>query len=515
VRRAIPLVATLAACSLREPRVSYTACSASSQCSSANVCFLGQCRAPAANLSVVQVEVRPPSGSQFALKELQIDLRHGVLNDFSLAAPLAATGSVTQDGAAVDGGATVTFTDSAPVIPDRVDQVVSVTDTSGTYRAQLPQRTWNVLVQPAAPNPPLRAGPIDSSSSSPILDFALPGAATLKAIGGGLLVPDGGPAAGASVIAVDAQGAALSAPQISDANGGYTLLLPPDAGDPLLQVGPPPDADGGLPLDPLPVYPPLMYANVLTLPLPPVAGLDVNVIDSAGAPVQSARVYVRSVETSWTLARSVVADGGVSTISLREGGYLVQAAPPSDASAPALSDAKSITLPQAAPVVLSCPPKVKRFGKVVGPDGMPVGANFQILATRLADALVPTRTAFTTPTDGFGVFHLVADAGNWRFEIVPPAGTALPRAIVGVVLDGADLGESEMGPLRISNALHVGGTVIGRLSPGAADTLVANAMVSFFSVDLNGQHSVFLGGSRTDAQGHYDAYLPDVAQPGP
>jgi len=107
VKRAIPLVAVLAGCSLREPRVSYSACSASSQCSSANVCFLGQCRAPAANLSVVQVEVRPPSGSQFALKELQIDLRHGVLNDFSLAAPLAATGSVTQDGAAVPG-ATVT-----------------------------------------------------------------------------------------------------------------------------------------------------------------------------------------------------------------------------------------------------------------------------------------------------------------------------------------------------------------------------------------------------------------------
>ena len=71
-----------------------------------------------------------------------------------------------------------------------------------------------------------------------------------------------------------------------------------------------------------------------------------------------------------------------------------------------------------------------------------------------------------------------------------------------------------MAPLLISNALHVGGTVRGRLSPGGADALVANAMVNFFSVDLNG-HSVFLGGSRTDTQGHYDAYLPDVAQPGP
>jgi len=238
------------------------------------------------------------------------------------------------------------------------------------------------------------------------------------------------------------------------------------------------------------------------------------VLDSAGVPVPSALVYVRSTGTSWTLARSVVADGGVTTLSLREGGYQVQAAPPADANAPALSDAKIIPLPQTAPLVLTCPPKVKRFAQVLGPDGRPVGANFQILATRLADGLVPTRTAFTTPTDGSGIFHLVADAGSWRFEIVPPAGTPLPRAIVGVVLDGTDLGESQMAPLLISNALHVGGTVRGRLSPGGADALVANAMVNFFSVDLNG-HSVFLGGSRTDTQGHYDAYLPDVAQPGP
>jgi len=38
---------------------------------------------PAANLSVVSIEVRPPSGSPFALKEVQVDLRRSVLNDFS------------------------------------------------------------------------------------------------------------------------------------------------------------------------------------------------------------------------------------------------------------------------------------------------------------------------------------------------------------------------------------------------------------------------------------------------
>jgi hypothetical protein len=520
VRRAIPLVAVLAGCSLREPRVSYSACSANSQCSNANVCFLGQCRAPAANLSVVSVEVRPPSGSAFALQEVQVDLRQRVVNDFPLSPPLAMTGSVTKDGAPVPG-ATVTFIDHAPLIPDRVDQVVSVTGTTGAYQAPLPQRKWDVLLQPPSPDPPLRAGPIDASSSSATLDFALPGAATLTRIDGGLLA-DGGPLAdagpvpvqGASVTAVDSKGLSLSASQVSDADGGYTFLLPQDAGNFLLQVGPPAGADGGLPLDPLPLYPPQPYANPLTLPLPPAAALDVDVLDSTGAPVPSARVYVRSVGTLWTLARSVVADGGVSTLPLREGDYLLQAAPPADPSAPALSDAKTITLPQPAPVVLTCPPKVKRFGQIVGPDGRPVGANFQILATRLSDALVPTRTAYTTPTDGFGTFHLVADAGNWRFEIVPPAGTPLPRAILGVFLDGADLGESQMPSLQISKALHVGGTVTGRLSPGGADTLVANAMVSFFSVDLNG-HSVFLGSSPTDALGHYDAYLPDVAQPGP
>jgi len=67
------------------------------------------------------------------------------------------------------------------VIPDRIDQVVAVTDTTGTYRAQLPQGTWDVLSSGRA-EPPLRAGPIDSSSSSPVLDFALPGAATLTVV---------------------------------------------------------------------------------------------------------------------------------------------------------------------------------------------------------------------------------------------------------------------------------------------------------------------------------------------
>ena len=69
-----------------------------------------------------------------------------------------------------------------------------------------------------------------------------------------------------------------------------------------------------------------------------------------------------------------------------------------------------------------------------------------------------------------------------------------------------------MEPIRMSRPLPVGGIVSGRVTPGGADTLVTNAMVSFFSLDSSA-HSVLLGSARTDSLGHYDVVLPDVAQP--
>jgi hypothetical protein len=58
----------------------------------------------------------------------------------------------------------------------------------------------------------------------------------------------------------------------------------------------------------------------------------------------------------------------------------------------------------------------------------------------------------------------------------------------------------------------VAGTVHGA-PPGQADQPVANATVSFFALDANG-NGVLLGSAPTDAKGQYQAILPDVAQPG-
>jgi len=73
MKRALPLLAALAGCSLREPRVRRRRARAPDSASHADVCFLGECRPPAANLSLVGVEVRPPSSSQYAVKRQQID----------------------------------------------------------------------------------------------------------------------------------------------------------------------------------------------------------------------------------------------------------------------------------------------------------------------------------------------------------------------------------------------------------------------------------------------------------
>jgi hypothetical protein len=520
MRWALPLLLSLAACSLRDPRTSAPSCATNAQCGRHDICFLGECRLPAANLSVVQVEVRPPAGSQFGVRGQQLDLSRSVLNDVALAVALGADGSVTQEqddgGTAPVAGAILTWTDHAPVIPDRVEQVTAVTDSDGGYGgARISQGSWQVLVQPPAPLPPLRTAPFDTTA--PVLDFVLPRTSALQRLDGVLTGPDDGGVAGASVTAVDAQGIAISAPSVSEADGGYTLYLPPSPPPVAILIGPQADTDAGVAaaaLDPFPTYPPVPYLASITIDLPATATLNGTVLDSQGAPVPAARVYVRNVNKPWTLARSVITNGaGAYAVTLRAGDYVVQAAPSTDANSPALSAQQSITLPAAAPLNLNCPPKVVRVGQVLTADGRFVGANFQILATRVPDGLVTTRAAPPTATDPYGIFSLVGDPGRWQITVVPPAGSNLPRNIVQVDLSAADPGPSALPAIRISPPLEVVGTVTDS-SPPAQAVGIGGAMVSFFSLDASGQHSLFLGSALTDSKGRYAAILPDVAQPG-
>src|SRR5262249_6485921 len=217
-RAALPLLVSLAACSLREPRVSAEGCASAAQYSHGDVCFLGECRAPSANLSLVSVDVRPPVGSQFGWKDAQIDLHKSVLNDFTLAVSLSIGPSTGSTGGTVAqaqdsggpsipvSGAMITFSDHAPLIPDRIEQIVSVTDATGNYTARVPQGPWDVPLQPPAPLPPLRFGTLDTAS--PMTTYLIPATSALPRLEGRLTFADAGtpPIEGASVTAIDAQG---------------------------------------------------------------------------------------------------------------------------------------------------------------------------------------------------------------------------------------------------------------------------------------------------------------------
>src|SRR5262249_12493483 len=155
-------------------------------------------------------------------------------------------------------GAMITFSDHAPLIPDRIEQIVSVTDATGNYTARVPQGTWDGQLQPPAPLPPLRFGTLDTAS--PMTTYLIPATSALPRLEGRLTFADAGtpPIEGASVTAIDAQGTPLSASSTSQADGGYSLYLTPNVSQSALQIGPPADADAGvassLP-DPFPPHP--------------------------------------------------------------------------------------------------------------------------------------------------------------------------------------------------------------------------------------------------------------------
>jgi hypothetical protein len=511
MRRALPLLLALAACSLRDPHVTSTSCTANSQCSSANVCFLGECRAPAANLSIVRVEVRPPLGSQLGLKDGQLDLRQNILNDFTLTVPLSASGRVTQNGTPM-AGATVIFSDHDPAIPDRAAQIVAQTDTSGGYRARIPQGLWDVVLL-ASPLPPLHTGPIDTAT--PALDFTVPASTALPELRG-TLKSNGTLVAGVRITAVDAQGNPISAPAVSQADGSYSLLLPPaPTGQVVLQIAPP-DAGSAQAsaLDPFPIYASVPYQDTIDLQLPGIATVSGRVMDISGNPLPSVLVYVRSVAMPWSLSRTVTADAnGTFSVQVRVGNYLVEAAPAMDAASPALSSQQLVTFPGSGVVDLVCPPKVQRYGKVLTPDVRPVSRDFQVLATRLSDGLLTTRSAPTAATDSLGVYNVTLDSGRWRFEVVPPSDSELPRKIVQIDVDGSDPGPSALPDIILSTPLKVGGVVSGTVPGSSQPPAVENILVSFYALDAS-QRSVFLGSGLTDVKGQYSAVLPDVAQPG-
>jgi hypothetical protein len=521
VKRALLAAATLAGCSLHDPHVTGSPCTSTPQCATNNICFLGECRPPGSSLSVVKADVRPPSGSPFGAQQIDVDLHLSPYKNFDLGSAVIVPGTVTQQPGAPIAGAVVTLTSQTRIIPDRVDQVVAVTDANGAFRAvHVPPGSWDVVVTGPAGSalPPYRPPSIDTATIPPSFDVVLPQGSSLVSLQGVLLANGTAALPGAAVTAIDGSRVPISAPALSQSDGSFTLSLLPGTTQASLLVGPALNVSGSSTTapDPLPSYDPVTVpvpvASPLVVPLPDSITIQGRVMDLGHNPVPSAVVYARSTTPGWMLARSAATNAdGTWSLTLRAGTYLLEAAPSSDPSTPALS--AQLTLSLSSSTIVSdfvCRPKVRRYGLVVGPDGRPV-KNAQVIATRVSDFVVPARTAYTVPTDATGVYHVVADPGTWQFELVPPADSNLPRSIVRVSLDATNLGEDPLPTIAIPRALGAFGLVRGM--SGQTATPIEGATVSFYSLDSTGRQSVFLGSGLTNASGAYIATLPDVVDP--
>jgi hypothetical protein len=407
----------------------------------------------------------------------------------------------------------LTFTDHAPAISDRIQQVSAQTDTSGTYTVRLPAGVWDALVVPPAPLPPFRVPqPFQTSASK--LDYTLPAQASLALASGAVVTVSATSAlAGAAVAAVDSRGGLLSAAGHLGADGSYSLLLPPATSTFFLEVGPP-AADAGVPapdLASLPNYNQLPGTQSVVVDLPPPATIQGHVHDGSGALLAGVPVFSSSSGEPWSLTRSTVTDAsGSFVLQLRAGTFFIEAAPSSAADQPAASTIRSLDLPASgATLDLICPPKLQRTEQILLADGRPAGAGFQVTAMRVSDPILSGRSATTTVTDAKGIYQIVGDAGIYRIEIAPPVALGLPRRIVEISLESGE--GAQLPAILLQAPLTVVGTVHGA-PKGGKDTPAAGATVSFFSADATGS-SVLLGTALTDAAGHYTCVLPDLGNP--
>ena len=510
----------------RAPRISSatpaTPCNTTAQCLAGSTCFLGACRGRAGAISSVLVEVRPPNDSRSSLLQTAgVDLGRSLLNDFALAETLAISGSVAQasDTSGAQpvpvAAAAIAFTARGVIIPERVPEVSVQTDTSGSFNTRLPDATWDLTVLP--PQLPVDRRNLGLTSANLSLALLLPAVSRLQRVQGALTAA-GVPLIGARVVAVDPGGISLGAATTSDAAGDFTLALPPDTTAFKLRIGPPSDTGVAGPIPSFDATP--SGANVLApgaplhtdvgaLPLP--ATLTGRVVDAAAQPVAGARVYALSLDgKGWVISRTATSGAdGVFRLQVREGRYLLEAAPGSATADLGLSSPTEVQVGIGRPLVqLFCPPKVHFLGLVLRPDGLPVGAGTQISASRLPDRLVSGRVAQVLPTDSTGHYQLIGDAGGqYRLDITPPRDLGLPRR--AVVIDVGTADGPTLPDVGLPSAVEAVGTVTAR----STATPVAGATVEFFALDAGGRHAISLGSAITDEKGRYKAVLPDAEDP--
>lgn len=529
---ALVMLGVASACEPEALAPARVTCVNDAECGTAAVCLLGICVDPRSQrLDEVDLEIRPPMeggmrpqqtmnvrvGPQSAQERVIVELRETV----------TARGNVVDGSQASVGAQVVAVPDSG--IPGRT--LVATASSSGPMGgfalplvAADPSRAagaYQVAIFPedSLSRPPHylpdAIRPID-----PDMDFAaltriqLPEPASLRAVRGQVVAGEGEDYVPVPDMEVHAFAGTrrVSSVGLTDAEGRFTLYLPPEHDDFLELEVRPTDASRLNPFTRLDAWLPQDNSRIVLAPLAapvPFAGV---VRSPTGEPVAGARIYAcqeaqaRDQMTAFRALITTNEDGSYDS-ELRPGTYDFAVLPP-----PGENDAgllvgftAEVTANDGPRFML--PERLDLHGEVATAEGGPlvgaevrltrIGAQFDEFE-RALDEIVWT---FQTFTGTEGDFALRVDPGRYRLLILPDPGAGLPREtrVIDVTESTYDA-RFELLP----NAF-----VLGRVSFRGES--VPGAQITAFSsiLDESGE-PIELGSALASDDGLFEIVVPDL-----
>lgn len=537
-----------------------TACSQDGDCATGQGCHIGQgvCLAFPQSAPTFSIAIDPPAGDpvlgdQFTGVPLGPD---GTL-DLALADPIVLRGAIFHaaspgewedfagagnsnglDRSSGASGRLVAIAEGrVPGTQFRSEAQAAFDAESGEWRYQmalLPGLIYQATFIPGRTEgtealPPHRFTMHASASST--MDVVLPPLATYLRVEGIVLNGDAQVPVPLAQVSCRVGDANIGTSAVTDADGRFAIVLPPDPGPVVIQARP---GNGGMPfpvrervwdqgLDQFRAeYDASPLVVIRADPIPATRTVSVQVLgrqDDSDIAIALAKVTFTGVAGGGAAsASSVTDDGGIVSVTLLEGVYELTILPPTSSSFATRRVTLDLTASSHQAFRQYLDPRVPISGTVLRQaDGLPVAGATISLVTDRSDTLAAAYggaldATFSATADADGRFLVRVDPGRYALIADPPAGVPLART-AAPSLD-----------LSAARELHVplpeARLVRGRIRSATGDRVLAGARVRLFLdiTDVSGWWSLdgttFAGellkaaDVSTDEDGRYEAVVP-------
>ena len=509
-------------------------------------CQTADCLSPASVPPDYWIEVDPPGGSTAAVSffsqtsaaaanwTLQVASQVTVTATLSgppSSAPASAT-AIVSIPSPIPGGQPVTF--QAPATPVSSSDVSASLQVPSNFLGQDVTLTLVPLPPADQQTPPYTVDAATTQQTKFVL------ATTMAAsIGGdnftisGLLQSSNAMAAPGFLARAFQAGAQVSNVALTQSNGAFQLVVPSAvaAGPSLVvQLTPQTDADAWLVSMPfaVPNPPPGTFvpfpAPILLASYQPGRAFAFQVFDASGAPLSNAVVQAQTSLAATQYGQTLFARSGLSDANgvvkldlLPSVSYTIAVIPPQGSTS--ATTCLTFLVDSGSPLGTATPPiigplnvaslRTEVAGQVLDAQGAPVG-NVSITATPGPEAATGCQLAATatppaggsTLTDASGRFTFPLDQGSYQFTFDPPPGSAFPRVVQAVTVDG-------VGPNPPLETLPPATAVAGQVKLG--NNAVPSATVQLYAPACAAPCDtppVLVGRALTDANGAFAFATP-------